>query len=126
LPVFSPAEKKSEFEISTTFEKENNSMLIAGEPIKLIVNLRVKKDSDYVMINVPIPAGCSYGDKSQGSYFEVHREYFWNETAIFCENLRKGAYKFIIDLIPRYTGSYTQNPAKVEMMYFPTLPQITR
>lgn len=115
-----PVMKKSDFEISTRFDKSDNNMLKAGEPVKMIANVRVLKDADYVMINVPIPAGCSYGNKSNSSYQEVHREYFRNETAIFCESLRAGDYEFVIELIPRYTGRYTVNPSKVEMMYFPT------
>jgi len=115
-----PLEKRSDFEISAGFDGPGNIVLKAGEPIKLVTSVKVKKDADYVMINVPIPAGCSYGNKSNGSYHEVHREYFRNETAIFCENLRAGDYQFEIELIPRYSGNYTINPAKVEMMYFPT------
>lgn len=92
----------------------------AGQETKLIVNLEVKKDADYLMINIPVPGGCSYADK--GNYFknEVHREYFKNETTIFCEQLKKGNYSFEVNLIPRYSGKYTLNPAKVELMYFPT------
>ena len=116
----SPKEKKAEFEISTRFDAPDNSILEAGKPIKLITSVEVKKDAEYVMINVPIPAGCSYGNKSNSSYHEVHREYFRNETAIFCENLRAGDYEFAIELISRYSGTYTINPAKIELMYFPT------
>ncbi len=115
-----PVEKKSEFEISTGFEKQNNDILKAGEPVKMIASVKVLKDADFVMINVPIPAGCSYGNKSSNLLHEVHREYFRNATVIFCEHLRSGNYKFEIELIPRYTGRYTINPAKIEMMYFPT------
>ena len=115
-----PSEKKSEFEISTRFDKSQNNILKAGEPVKMIVSVQVLKDADYLLINVPIPAGCSYGNKSGSSILEVHREYFRNETAIFCEFLRAGHHEFTIELIPRYTGKYTMNPAKVEMMYFPT------
>ncbi|MFH0841592.1 MAG: carboxypeptidase-like regulatory domain-containing protein [Bacteroidota bacterium] len=115
-----PKEKKSDFEISTSFVDINNNMLKAGKEVKLRVQLKVKKDADYVMVNVPIPGGCSYLDKSKISYWEVYRESFRNETAIFCEKLRKGDYEFTINLLPRYTGKYTLNPAKVELMYFPT------
>jgi|GEM_PF-6116286 len=51
---------------------------------------------------------------------EVHREYFKNEVAIFCEKLPIGEYTFSIELMPRYTGTYTLNPAKIELMCFPT------
>ena len=72
------------------------------------------------MINVPIPASCSYADKPNNFPGEAHREYFKQETAIFCEKLAAGTYEFEIELMPRYTGTYTLNPAKVELMYFPT------
>ncbi|MFV0507358.1 MAG: hypothetical protein ACK5L5_11770 [Bacteroidales bacterium] len=34
--------------------------------------------------------------------------------------LTKGKHEFAVELLPRYVGSYTLNPAKVELMYFPT------
>ena len=72
------------------------------------------------MIQVPIPAGCSYNSKSTINRNEVHREYYKNEVIIFSNKLIKGSYQFEIDLLPRYTGKYTLNPAKIELMYFPT------
>jgi uncharacterized protein YfaS (alpha-2-macroglobulin family) len=86
----------------------------------LVVRLEVKESADYVMIEVPIPAGCSYGSKENFRRFpEVHREYFREKASIFCENLPVGEYVFKIDLEPRFTGNYSLNPAKVEQMYFP-------
>jgi TonB-dependent SusC/RagA subfamily outer membrane receptor len=114
-----PTEELSDFEITTRFDTPDSTRLKAGKPTKLIVRLTVLKDADYVMVNVPVPAGCSYGDKSGKNYHEVHREYFRNETSIFCEALKKGEYEFEINLVPRYTGRYTLNPTKVELMYFP-------
>ncbi len=114
-----PEIKKEDFEIITYFENKPTS-LIQGEKVNLTVELEVKKDADFILINVPIPAGCSYGAKRQYRVNEIHREYFKNETTIFCEKLKKGKYKFEIELIPRFSGIYTLNPAKVELMYFPT------
>ena len=72
------------------------------------------------MIEVPIPAGCSYRDKPQSwRNNEVHREYFKHKVSIFCTKLTKGTYTFSIPLLPKFTGSYQLNPAKAEMMYFP-------
>ena len=74
------------------------------------------------MVEIPIPAGCSYDkDRSSVNYYEVHREYFKNKTSIFCEKLNAGTHVFRVKLQPRYSGSYTMNPAKVESMYFPVL-----
>lgn len=72
------------------------------------------------MINIPIPGGCSYVSKTNNFRSESHREYFKNKTTIFLENLPKGEHTYEINLIPRYSGSYTLNPTKIELMYFPT------
>jgi uncharacterized protein YfaS (alpha-2-macroglobulin family) len=81
--------------------------------------LTLKKDADYVMIEVPIPAGYSYQSKTNSRRDYWHREYFKDRTSIFCERLTTGYYTFEIDLIPRFSGYYQINPAKAELMYFP-------
>jgi len=107
-----------------TFFKENRdtiSNLKAGKPVNLEVVIKVDADAEYVQIEVPIPAGCSYESKSQSFYGkEVHREHFKEKVSIFCNRLTKGEHKFTVELIPRFTGRYTLNPAKAELMYFPT------
>jgi len=113
-----PEEKKDEFEVKTYFNQKSDT-LKGGKEVKLMVEVILKKDAEYLMINVPIPGGCSYGDKKKNVYSETHREYFRNETAIFCESIKRGTYIFEINLIPRFSGTYHLNPAKVELMYFP-------
>ena len=69
------------------------------------------------MIEVPIPAGCTYSSKPQGRGFEVHQVYFKNKVSIFCERLPTGTYKFEIPLEVRFSGEFTANAAKVEQMF---------
>jgi uncharacterized protein YfaS (alpha-2-macroglobulin family) len=112
------------YEVQTHFEEKGKtiSVLTAGTPVEMIVEVTAKKRGDYVMIEVPIPAGCSYDDNANGlSGLEIHREYFKNKTSIFCETLPIGKHVFRIKLQPRFSGSYTVNPSQVELMYFPTL-----
>ncbi|NUO01861.1 MAG: carboxypeptidase-like regulatory domain-containing protein, partial [Saprospiraceae bacterium] len=113
-----PRENSEHFSIQTAFAN-GGDRLRAGKPEKLEVTVEVHKDAQYVMIEVPIPASCSY--ESKHAYFpgEVHREYFRHKTAIFCENLKPGTHRFYIELLPRYAGMFVLNPAKVELMYFP-------
>jgi hypothetical protein len=119
-------EQGDAFEISTALSEEQ---LTAGIPVKLSVEVKVKQGSaDYVMIEIPVPAACDYASKPQpnNNYWwrgsgEVHREYFRDKTVIFCETMPVGTYHFEIELLPRFSGAYTLNPAKVEMMYFPTV-----
>ncbi|MBK9491765.1 MAG: hypothetical protein IPO07_25435 [Haliscomenobacter sp.] len=105
----------------------------AGEPVKalqfgkaaqLVAEVDVKQEGQYVMIEIPIPAGCSYGEKSNGYRFpEVHREYFAEKkVSIFALKIcRWGNNRFVVNLEPRYSGTYTLNPVRVEEMYFPVL-----
>jgi TonB-dependent SusC/RagA subfamily outer membrane receptor len=113
-----PEKVEKDYIVKTYFDKELKS-LKAGEPAQLIAEVQVKKSSDYVLIEIPIPAGCSYENKTPASGRETYREYYKEKTSIFCQHLPPGKYTFTISLQPRFTGSYTLNPAKVSLMYFP-------
>jgi len=115
----SPNSHREDFEIYTKFENVEGNVLEAGKSVKMIVTLNVKKDAEYVMVEVPIPAGCSYQSKANSYHDYWHREYFKDRTSIFCEHLTTGNYTFEIELIPRFSGFYQINPAKAELMYFP-------
>jgi TonB-dependent SusC/RagA subfamily outer membrane receptor len=109
----------SYFGSSPSSQSNQNLKLEAGEKITLTAKVVVKKKADYVMVEIPIPASCSYASKKKGSYLEAHREYARNKVSIFCETLKAGIYQFKVELLPRYSGSYTLNPATAEQMYFP-------
>jgi len=116
-------EKEKGLSIETRF-KDNGATIATlkeGKPIKLEAKVTLAGEAEYVQIEVPIPAGCSYESKANGYYGkEVHREHFKDRVVIFCSKLGKGTHTFEIELLPRYTGIYTVNPAKAELMYFPT------
>lgn len=114
------AHESDAFKIESVLSSDT---LTAGIPVILTVTLQVKReDAQYVLIDVPIPAGCSYDSKPvYTSGCEVYREYFKEKTVIFSERLPIGTYRFNIPLLPRYTGKYTLNPTKVELMYFPVV-----
>jgi uncharacterized protein YfaS (alpha-2-macroglobulin family) len=117
-----PAVRSDLFKVSSRLLLANGTPaqhLRYGESATLEVRVQVKEGADYVMIEVPIPAGCTYGVKLQKGWPEVHREYFKDRTAIFCERLPVGDYTFQIVLEPRFTGHFTLNPVRVEQMYFP-------
>lgn len=112
------------FEVKTSM---SNPTLRKGVPITLNIEVKVKQENaEHIIIEVPIPAGCSYYSKIQNYSYafqrqEVHREYFKEKVSIFCEKLNEGTYNYQVELLPNYTGEYTINPAKVEMMYFPVI-----
>jgi len=115
-----PLRVESDFVVDTYLEAGHNN-LKKGVLVTMKVRLEVKKDAEFVMLEIPIPAGCSYGDKVKAKWPAVHREYYRDRVAIFFEVLKAGTYEFEIPLMPRYSGSYTLNPAKAELMYFPTI-----
>ncbi len=117
-----PVKVSKDFTVNTWFERSGNktTRLKGGEPVSLQAEVTARADADFVMVEIPIPAGCSYESKEQPYWgYEVHREYFKNKVSIFCRKLKQGKYTFTIKLMPRYGGNYTLNPAKAEMMYFP-------
>ncbi|MBD2716084.1 carboxypeptidase-like regulatory domain-containing protein [Microvirga sp. STR05] len=117
-----PEAKAAPFGVRTTLAGQEGSRvkLRAGQPTELLVTVDVKAEARYVLLEVPIPAGCSYGEKAPGNYFEVHREYLRQQVGIFMDVLPVGRHTFRVTLQPRYRGRYTVNPAKAELMYFPT------
>lgn len=117
-----PEKVSKDFTVNSWFSKDKTTLtkLKGGEPVTLQIEVTARADADYVMIEVPIPAGCAYQDKGQTwTNNEVHREYFKDHVSIFCSKLKQGKYNFTISLLPRYSGTYNLNPAKAEMMYFP-------
>ncbi|HTI58058.1 carboxypeptidase-like regulatory domain-containing protein [Mucilaginibacter sp.] len=116
-----PEKVSKDFTVNSWFEKKGDKLtkLKGGEAVELKAEVTARGDADYVMINIPIPAGCSYESKEQNWGNEVHREYFKDRVSIFCRSLKQGTYTFTINLMPRYSGIYNINPAKAEMMYFP-------
>jgi uncharacterized protein YfaS (alpha-2-macroglobulin family) len=106
-----------------TFLEDKKSALQAGQPVNLMVEVSVKRDTsmEYVMIEVPIPGSCSYSDKRQDRIKETHREYFKERTVIFCENLKAGTHTFTVSLLPRFTGKFVLNPAQASLMYVPVV-----
>lgn len=117
-----PEKVNKDFTVDTWFEKNGKKItkLKGGEAIELKTEITAKGDADFVMIEIPIPAGCSYNSKEQSwDNNEVHREYFKEKVSIFCRKLKQGKYTYTINLMPRFDGRYNLNPAKAEMMYFP-------
>ncbi len=119
-----PEKAEKEFVVTTRLKGLGSSdkLLKKGEKITLQATVYVTKDADYVLVEIPIPAGCSYDGENASLYHrnETYRESFRHKTAIYCTRLTQGTYTFTVDLVARYTGTYTINPAKAELMYFPT------
>ncbi len=93
-----------------------------GVEAELCVTVDAAADAAYAMIEIPIPAGCSYLSKqSRSNLWQVYRENFKDRAVVFCNRLPQGRHTFTIKLLPRYTGRYCINPAHARLMYYPTI-----
>lgn len=120
-----PTKVDSLFNVRTQFIQmgdtlQNNGILSlkTGSVASLIVSINIKKSAEFVQLEIPIPAGCYYAAKPQT--MNEHREYLKDKTVIFIERMETGNYKFVIPLDVRFNGRFSLNPAKAELMYFPT------
>jgi TonB-dependent SusC/RagA subfamily outer membrane receptor len=116
-----PSPLSKHFDVKTKFEKNGRSVssLTSGERVMMVVDIKTEKEAEYMMMEVPIPAGCVYG-KNENTSDGLHRELLKDKVVLFSERLPKGNHRFTIELEARYNGSYTLNPAKASLMYFPT------
>jgi len=116
------AEKEGTFIVSSTFKDNGGTVqevLKQGEALKLIIKVEAIKDAEYVLIDVPLPAGCIPLPKSKPNRFEANRANFKDKTSIYCNTLPKGVHYFEIEVQARFKGAFQLSPASAAMMYFP-------
>jgi uncharacterized protein YfaS (alpha-2-macroglobulin family) len=115
-----PSAESGDIKVHSWFEGVSEpNKLEAAKEVTLKVTVTLKKPAEYLMLEVPIPAGCSYADNQPRGAGIVHREQWRHQTTLFFNRLAPGTYTYEIKLLPRFSGTYTLNPAKAELMYFP-------
>ena len=114
--------KEDVVEIDTEFlQKEKKATkLIKTEQYTLKVKIHVKNETDYVRVEVPIPAGLTYKNKNSIQSND-HIEYYKDKVVLYYEHVKKGDIFINVPLTARYKGKYTINPVKFENMYFPNI-----
>jgi TonB-dependent SusC/RagA subfamily outer membrane receptor len=120
-----PTAKDDGFELTSQLTDARGrplDQLKQGTTAYLEVTVTSTSDADYVLVEIPIPAGCSYEDRNEvKGPFAVHREYRRDRVAVFCDQLPAGTYTYKVALAPRFSGTYTLNPARAEMQYLPVV-----
>lgn len=117
-----PVEKEGTFMVNSTFKDNGGTVqevLKQGESLKLIIKVEAIKDAEYVLVDVPLPAGCIPLPKSKTNPYEASRANFKDKTSIYCNRLPKGVHYFEIDVQARFKGAFRLSPASAAMMYFP-------
>ncbi|NIG55181.1 alpha-2-macroglobulin family protein [Chitinophaga sp. Cy-1792] len=120
-----PQKVNGTFNVNTYFQQNNYpvSSLVAGIKTEMIVDVDVDHAAEFIAIEVPVPAGCSYDESMKSLDFseDYFREYRYQKVNIYCRKLAVGRYRFVIHLMPRYSGRFTINPARAEELYTPLL-----
>ena len=93
--------------------------LKVGQRVTLNVDIQPKETLDYVMVTIPIPAGCSFQEKPVKLAGASHVEYDYDRAYLYFDRLNAGQKRIELQLISRFEGSFQLNPAKAELMYFP-------
>lgn len=112
----------AQFRVKTQLIQKGKEVgsLSLGADAQINVTVYNRLSVKHSMIEIPIPAGCSYGTKEFPRFeHEVHREYRRNKVVIYCTALPAGVHRFSVSLEPRFAGKYTLLPTMVEQMYFP-------
>jgi len=92
----------------------------AGDQVIMKLNVIAKKQADYAMIEIPLPASCTYSNANNiENAHEVHREKYKEKLIIYCELLPEGKSTFQVELQARFPGTFNVNPTNVKEMYYP-------
>jgi len=118
--ITDPSPDTTDFRIKTRWPGSRNEVR-AGTPVTLTVDIEFYKSAEYLVIEIPVPAGFSYSTRESMVRGEAHREFHRDHVAIFIRHTDPGRRSFTVELMPRFTGTFTANPAKVSLMYFPTI-----
>lgn len=117
--TYNPISDPNEFGISTRIEKLDTGIykLKITDKFEYIVNIFAKTNQNYVVIDIPIPAGCTYSSKPIGAYYnEIRREYRKDRVIIYLQNLNFGNHQFTIPLQAMFQGTFHTAPARVAQL----------
>ncbi|MDM8001739.1 MAG: alpha-2-macroglobulin family protein, partial [Bacteroidota bacterium] len=120
LFIEDPAEDTTDFRVTTRWSVPGNEVK-SGVPVTLTARVEFFKSAEFIVIEIPVPSGFAYNDRKGYWPGEVHREFYRDHVAIFIRRASPGTRTFEISLMPRFTGRYIMNPAKVSLMYFPVI-----
>ena len=117
--VFNPTKSDSLFSVTTSFiqQQQSKDILQAGIPCQMKVTVNAYRSSDYVMLEIPIPAGMRVINKIQPEGCRI--EYFNHKMVVFYSKLSMDQHQLVIDMQPILKGSFTLPAAKCSLMYYP-------
>lgn len=116
-----PEKSDSLFKVSTSFVQngQKKSGLQAGLPCQMKIDVDAYRSFDYVMIEIPVPSGMRFVNKTQQSGCTI--EYFKNKVVVFYQKLNMQQHHLSFEMIPVFRGNFVWPAAKCSLMYYPYL-----
>lgn len=112
-----PIVDDSHFKVKSSWEKAPQ----VGEITNLNLEIEAKESAEYLMIEIPLPAGCTLQREESGFYrASVYEELRGDKVYLYLRKI-EGRFKYSLPLLARYAGEFALNPIKIELMYFPAL-----
>jgi hypothetical protein len=112
-----PTRKTDDFLVETSWEKPPQ----IGEKTAINITIQPSTQARYVMLEVPIPAGCTVIERGYvpSDWGNVYQEVKGDKVYVYVNRITEN-FMWTIPVLPRYAGEFTMNPIKAELMYFPT------
>lgn len=107
--------------ISTEIDKKTDTLVKCkvSTVSMLTATVTAVESMEYTMVEIPIPAGCSYAKKWNGTLpGETYREYKYDRVIVYFEKLPQGKYTIQIPLQNRFEGEFNVPPSRAAMMYY--------
>jgi len=116
-----PEKSDSLFKVNVSFVQngQNKSELQVGVPCQMKIDVDSYRSFDYVMIEIPLPSGVRFVNKTQQSGCTI--EYFKNKVVVFYQKLNMQHHHLSFDMLPTFRGSFVWPAAKCSLMYYPYL-----
>jgi hypothetical protein len=111
----------------------NATTISAGDPVVLEINVTADAQQDYVVVEVPLPAGLEAVDTSIGRgrsvraggtgrpWWASHHELRSDRVVLFADHLGPGRHTARLPLRATTPGRYAMPPARAESMYYPEI-----
>jgi hypothetical protein len=121
-----PQKRVAEFALQSWFAAGGKKDTVFAEGSELVqtVSIDMKANGSYLMLEVPLPAGCYIATK-RWPHWAKEVAYFDDKVVFYLENIPKGTYTLELPLVAQYAGRFTANPVALRSMYWKHLETFT-
>lgn len=116
-----PAKRDSLFDVRTQFLVKGKKVEKLSVGTDAVIELKVMsfRTAKNVMLEVPIPSGCTYNGKKTPRGAISHIEYYKHKAIYYIENMRPGEFTIKLPVRVNFSGDFSLPPSNISLMYYP-------